>query len=321
MPRESKGELRGSSSPAAASLTSATVPNHSFQLAAKEAERRGARILNLNFFEQLASIPPPATPRMLASTSKALWRTASSTPRLLRPLTTASAPSPSPVAPSPPTLPGFALPEAFRAPTSLPTSTPTPAPNVVGPYWNRIAQGHPYKLHVYSSRNNTILTLSTVTEDPTDPQRAVSWVSAGSAGYKGASRGTYDAAVEVSLRMFKKIEEMVTPVIGSGGQRKKVGWAKPGELEIVWKGFGQGRDAVFRTLMGGEGDLVRPLVKTVTDAVSLPCGGCEARELMRVLGYRRRSKLEERAPGRGGCECSSTNARGGELMSSRLCSI
>lgn len=208
---------------------------------------------------------------MLASTSKALWRTASSTPRLLRPLTTSSTPSPAPSSPSP-TLPGFALPAAFRAPTTTPSSLPIPASNVVGPFRNRIAQGHPYKLHVFSSRNNTILTLSTSTADPAEAQRAVSWVSAGSAGYKGASRGTYDAAVEVALRMFKKIEEMVTPVVGSGGQRKKMGWAKPGELEVVWKGFGQGRDAVFRTLMGGEGDAVRPLVKTVTDAVSRVLG-------------------------------------------------
>jgi hypothetical protein len=68
--------------------------------------------------------------------------------------------------------------------------------------------------------------------------------------------------------MFKKITDLVDPPIGSGGQRKKVIWAAPTDLEVVWKGFGQGRDAVYRTLMGGEGDGVRQLVRRVTDAVS-----------------------------------------------------
>lgn len=72
--------------------------------------------------------------------------------------------------------------------------------------------------------------------------------------------------------MFAKISELVTPIVGAGGVRKKSEFPKPGEMEIVWKGFGQGRDAVFRTLMGGEGDKVRPLVSRVTDAVSLILG-------------------------------------------------
>lgn len=108
-------------------------------------------------------------------------------------------------------------------------------------------------------------------------------MSSGSAGYKGASRGTFDAGVEVALRMFAKIEELVTPVVGAGGVRKKTIFPKPGEMEIVWKGFGQGRDAVFRTLMGGEGDKVRPLVSRVTDAVSL---------ISRVLGLSMKGSLE-----------------------------
>lgn len=189
-----------------------------------------------------------------------------------------------PGTPPPSTLPGSPLPEAYRTPTPL--STPTvPGATAIAP--RRLQQtsfrdqSRPssrfhqlYKLHVFSTRNNTILTLSTtptsvsVEPSPQDPHHAVAWVSAGSAGYKGASRGTYDAAVEVSLRMFKKILELITPPVGSGGQIKKVVWPAPTELEIVWKGFGQGRDAVYRTLMGGEGDGVRELVRRVTDAVS-----------------------------------------------------
>lgn len=70
------------------------------------------------------------------------------------------------------------------------------------------------------------------------------------------------------MRMFKKLADLVNPPILSGGQKLKTTFPKPDELEIIWKGFGQGRDAVFRTLMSGEGDEIKGLVRRVTDAVS-----------------------------------------------------
>ncbi|GJN88436.1 hypothetical protein Rhopal_001402-T1 [Rhodotorula paludigena] len=196
-------------------------------------------------------------------------------------------PAPAPVAP----LPGSSvLPEAFRAPAPTPSApasrTPRSAahlassPSLSGRPSHRMHQ--PYTLHVYSTRNNTILTLSTSpaasassssSSSSADPHHPVAWVSSGSAGYKGAARGTYDAAVEVTLRMFKKIQDLVQPPVLAGGQRVKAAGPPPTELEVVWKGFGQGRDAVFRTLMGAEGDRVRGLVKRVTDATPLKIGG------------------------------------------------
>ncbi|GAA6057688.1 hypothetical protein JCM3770_003844 [Rhodotorula araucariae] len=246
---------------------------------------------------------------MFASGSRQLWRSASSHAARARPYTSAPAPAPlaaalessppeaaTPAAPAPAPLPGSAvLPEAFRAPASAPSSaapatrssrspsSPLAAPVQAGDFLaqsTRRARQHrltqPYKLHVYSTRNNTILTLSTTPAadpSPADPQLPVAWVSAGNAGYKGAARGTYDAAVEVTLRMFKKIQDLVEPPVLSGGQRVKAAGPPPTELEIIWKGFGQGRDAVFRTLMGAEGDNVRGLVRRVTDATPLKVGG------------------------------------------------
>ncbi|KAM0754044.1 translational machinery component [Meredithblackwellia eburnea MCA 4105] len=240
----------------------------------------------------------------IASTSRALLRT---TPRLSRALATSVEQSPSPVAPessdpeasastsataapeattssSAPSILS-ALPAAFRAPsTPAPVRTSAPPPPSSFRQMGRRVQ-NPYKLHVYSTRNNTILTLtytpgfkSDQELRPSDPHHPVAWVSAGSAGYKGASRGTYDAAVEVSLRMFKKIEDLVDPPVGSGGQRKKVKSPPPTSLEVIWKGFGQGRDAVYRSLLGGEGDGVRPLVNRVTDATPLKIGGTRAKK-------------------------------------------
>lgn len=173
------------------------------------------------------------------------------------------------------------LPAAYRSQTTTPTApSPSSPQTFLSPTsFSSARRGdNPYKLHVFATRNNTILTLthtpgyssptSIADQSSSAPHHPVAWVSAGSAGYKGAARGTYDAAVEASLRMLKKIEELVDPPIGSGGQRRKVKSPPPTELEVVWKGFGQGRDAVFRSLMGGEGDKVRYLVSRVTDAVS-----------------------------------------------------
>ena len=225
----------------------------------------------------------------IASTSRSVYR-AVYTPaaRLVR-LQPYSTPAPAPAqtttTTTPTPLPGAAvLPEAFRAPAAAPL-LPGQQPVLQAGDLRRRAQhgpGHalassrfyqPYKLHVYSTRNNTILTLSTSpsgAQQPTagDPHVPVAWVSAGSAGYKGAARGTYDAAVEVSLKMFKKIQDLVEPPVLSGGKKLKAAGPPPTELEIVWKGFGQGRDAVFRTLMSADGDNVRHLVRRVTDAVS-----------------------------------------------------
>lgn len=232
---------------------------------------------------------------LLASTSKrvALVPSLRST-RLFatQQATTTSPSSPSPSssvneAPSSPVtpLPGTTvLPEAFRAP-----ATPSPITRdslafsrKTSPSSSSPLRSQPYKLSVYSTRNNTILTLSTSplgpSATPQDPHVPIAWVTAGSAGYKGAARGTYDAAVEVTLKMFGKIRDLIEPPMLQGGIKQKAKGPKPTELEVVWKGFGQGRDAVFRTLMGAEGDQVRSLVKRVTDATPLKIGGTRAKK-------------------------------------------
>ncbi|GAA5846496.1 hypothetical protein JCM3766R1_002509 [Sporobolomyces carnicolor] len=198
-------------------------------------------------------------------------------------------------------LPGAAvLPEAFRAPSpSQSSQSSLSSTRTASPSSSRISASsplrqQPYKLSVYSTRNNTILTLSTSLAAATatagggsslgaggsssTPHVPIAWVSAGSAGYKGAARGTYDAAVEVSLRMFNKIRDLIEPPVLQGGQRQKAKGPKPTEIEVVWKGFGQGRDAVFRTLMGAEGDQVRSMVKRVTDATPIKIGGTRAKK-------------------------------------------
>ncbi|GAA5872508.1 hypothetical protein JCM3774_006840 [Rhodotorula dairenensis] len=239
----------------------------------------------------------------IASTSRQVYRAAAaSLAPLRRPASTAAATTATTAAPPAAAASAASvLPEAFRAPAALPGQSPAAAPAPIfqaGDLRRRAGPSgagprassrfyQPYKLHVYSTRNNTILTLSTSpsgAHQPTagDPHVPVAWVSAGSAGYKGAARGTYDAAVEVSLKMFKKIHDLVEPPVLSGGKKLKAAGPPPTELELVWKGFGQGRDAVFRTLMSADGDNIRHLVRRVTDATPLKIGGTRPKK-RRVL--------------------------------------
>ncbi|GAA5837535.1 hypothetical protein JCM5353_007964 [Sporobolomyces roseus] len=226
---------------------------------------------------------------ILASTSKRLLpATLQRSSRLVSTVQTSStSTSPSTESPSVTPLPGSSvLPAAFqssppsplRTRDSLPLSSSSPSrPR------SSVIRPQPYKLSILSTRNNTILTLSTSPlgsdATPQDAHVPIAWVSAGSAGYKGAARGTYDAAVEVSLKMFGKIKELLNgPEVLAGGVKRKSKGPKPTELEVVWKGFGQGRDAVFRSLMGAEGDEVRSLVRRVTDATPLKIGGTRAKK-------------------------------------------
>lgn len=181
-------------------------------------------------------------------------------------------------------LPGSAvLPDMFKAPAKLPgqdlASGDGYARPVISSGPRKLRSYNPYKLHVHATRNNTILTLSAVRQpshpayarsrgpEPDEHEVAVGWVSSGSAGFKGAQRATYDAGVEVTLQMVKRIREMINPPVLAGGRRAKVMGPPPTEIELVFKGFGQGREAVFRTLMTGDADIVRSLVRRVTDAV------------------------------------------------------
>lgn len=45
------------------------------------------------------------------------------------------------------------------------------------------------------------------------------------------------------------------------------------EMEVVLRGFGVGREAVTKAILGTEGRMVRPKIVRVTDATRLKFGG------------------------------------------------
>jgi len=119
-----------------------------------------------------------------------------------------------------------------------------------------------YRLHCHSSRNNTINTF-------THPDgRTIAWFSGGSCGFKKVNRASYEAGYQCAVRMFKVVEAAHA--------------RKPLSLEVFFKGFGQGRDALQKALNTSEGDGVRPLVVSVTDRTPIKIGGTRAKKERRL---------------------------------------
>jgi len=92
-------------------------------------------------------------------------------------------------------------------------------------------------------------------------------LSAGNVGFRKSHRGTYDAAYQLAAHAFKAIED------------KNI---KPRGVEVVLRGFGQGREAVVKALLGQEGRFLRPVLKRVSDATRLKFGGTKSKKMRRL---------------------------------------
>lgn len=85
-------------------------------------------------------------------------------------------------------------------------------------------------------------------------------MSAGNLGFRHSGRKHYDSAFQLASYVFTRMQE-------SGMS----GWIQ--ELEVSLRGFGQGREAVSKALMGLEGKALRGKVIKVSDATRLKFGG------------------------------------------------
>ncbi|KAI0394704.1 hypothetical protein F5Y17DRAFT_238779 [Xylariaceae sp. FL0594] len=124
--------------------------------------------------------------------------------------------------------------------------------------------GEPFHFHVLSHRHNTHITVTKPNRD------AIISISGGNIGFKHAKRGTYDAAFQLASYVLDKLHQ--------GSWHRKMH-----ALEVVLRGFGPGREAVTKVLLGGEGRLIRPLIKKVSDDTRLKIGGTRG-ERRRRLG-------------------------------------
>lgn len=126
-------------------------------------------------------------------------------------------------------------------------------------------------LSVYSSRNNTLLTLS----DSVGPLFPT--ISGGSdKTFKKGQRSSYEAAHQAALKMFKKVSEFEAEARATRPTDRI--WIK-----VAFKGLvGQGREAVSQALSGPDGADMRPLIVRVEDRTPFRIGGTRGRSPRRV---------------------------------------
>jgi small subunit ribosomal protein S11 len=200
----------------------------------------------------------------------------------------------SPSATSSPNPPHATNPGHSTAPARTPTTRTTRAPDEVGqilstltntvmearggmPYPNGSMAGNdplavfahePHRLHCYSTKHNTHLTLSRPNNDP------VLAVSSGQVGFKKSARGSWDAGYQLATYVMRLIKDR--------------GWLVPGHkdsvsrIEVVFRGFGEGRKAFESALQGTEGRYMRGLVVSVTDATRTKFGGTRSQNPRRL---------------------------------------
>lgn len=118
-----------------------------------------------------------------------------------------------------------------------------------------------YHLHAYCSDNNTIVTLTDLHYNP------VISLTSGMVGFKKSQRGGYEAGYRVCVSLF---ERMIQKNI------------RPTQLEIILRGFGKGREAIFKCINGMEGQSFRRCVSRITDATRIKFGGVRGRKVRRV---------------------------------------
>ena len=109
-------------------------------------------------------------------------------------------------------------------------------------------------VHIQSTFNNTIVTITNLTGD------TISWASAGSTGFKGARKGTPFAAQTAS-------EKAALEALNVGLK----------SVEIFVKGQGSGRETAIRSIQG-----VGLEITSIQDITPVPHNGCRPPKRRRV---------------------------------------
>jgi small subunit ribosomal protein S11 len=109
-------------------------------------------------------------------------------------------------------------------------------------------------VHIQSTFNNTIITITNLTGD------TVSWASAGSAGFKGARKSTPFASQTAA-------EKAALNALNTGMKN----------VEIFVKGQGSGRETAIRAIEGAGFDIT-----AIKDITAVPHNGCRPPKRRRV---------------------------------------
>lgn len=121
----------------------------------------------------------------------------------------------------------------------------------------------PFKFSVYSHKQNTHVTVSKPNGD------AIISMSCGNLGFRKSQRKRYDSAYQLLAFVLEQLY--------------RDGWhEKINKLEVSLRGFGQGRQAAQKILLGYEGRYLKDKIVAVMDATKLKIGGTRAPNPRRV---------------------------------------
>lgn len=109
-------------------------------------------------------------------------------------------------------------------------------------------------VHIQSTFNNTIVTITNLTGD------TIAWASAGSSGFKGARKSTPFAAQTAA-------EKAALEALNNGMK----------SVEILVKGQGSGRETAIRAIEGAGFE-----ISSIQDITSVPHNGCRPPKRRRV---------------------------------------
>lgn len=141
-----------------------------------------------------------------------------------------------------------------------------------------ILRGQPHRLNMYFTKRNTHITLSapppTTSPNASNATALKSYsvllsLSTGNIGFRKAGRGSYDAAWQLAAFTFKRIQERAL-------LRGDVA------VELILRGFGAGREAVTKAMLGQEGRFLKNKVCSVSDATRLKIGGARSKKPRRL---------------------------------------
>jgi len=126
----------------------------------------------------------------------------------------------------------------------------------------------PHHLHIFSQRHNTHLTLTRPNGEP------LISLSTGNVGFKKHQRGTYEAAFQLTSYVLRSISEK--------GFLQAQNQDCINRLELVFRGFGDGRQAFQTALLGVEGRFLRSTIIRVSDATRIKIGGNKGKKPRRL---------------------------------------
>ncbi|KAG5977830.1 hypothetical protein E4U55_006527 [Claviceps digitariae] len=121
----------------------------------------------------------------------------------------------------------------------------------------------PFHLHVYSHKHNTHITCTKPNREP------IISMSCGNIGFRKSRRGTFDSAYSLTKYALERLIH--------------TGWTqKMNRLELVMRGFGQGREAAVKVLMSPEGKILRDKIIRVADSTRIKFGGSRSEKPRRL---------------------------------------